>query len=165
VTLTDAIGQVITARTQYYRLRAQVQALREAWTQQHAAVLQEAARCQAALEQAEATLRQLAVERYQATSQKILAPGVKVRERIRLTYDPQTALTWATAHRLALRLDVTAFEQLARVTPLAFVRRQTEPQATLSPCLPGEQDDITTIHKETDPWNTQNSSSTAAPSA
>jgi hypothetical protein len=150
VTLTDAIGQVITARTQYYRLRAQVQALREAWTQQHAAVLQEAARCQAALEQAEATLRQLAVERYQATSQKILAPGVKVRERIRLTYDPQTALTWATAHRLALRLDVTAFEQLARVTPLAFVRRHTEPQSTLSPCLPGEQDDITSIQQETD---------------
>ena len=102
------------------------------------------------MEQAEAALRQLAVQRYQATGQKTLAPGVKVRDLTRLTYDPQTALAWAIEHRLALRLDVKAFEQIARVTPLACVTLHLEPQATLTPCFPGEQGDTTTIQKETD---------------
>jgi hypothetical protein len=143
--LTDAIQTVITTRTQSHRLRTEVQALREAWTCQHAALLQEDARCRVALQEAEAALRQLAVHHYQATGQKTLAPGVKVRELTRLTYDPQVALAWAIEHRLALQLDVTAFEQLARMTALAFVTQHREPQATLSPCLPGEQDAITTI--------------------
>jgi hypothetical protein len=61
-----------------------------------------------------------------------------VREMTRLTYDPQDALTWAIEHRLALSLDVKAFDQLARVTTLPFVTYWIDPQATLSPCLPGQ---------------------------
>lgn len=63
----------------------------------------------------------------------------------RLTYDPQEALTWALAHQMALTLDVKAFEQLARVTTLPFVTRTIEPQATLSPCLPGERPATTSL--------------------
>ena len=44
----------------------------------------------------------------------------------------------AIEHRLGLALDVKTFNELARVTPLPFVTYWVEPQATLSPCLPGE---------------------------
>jgi len=75
---------------------------------------------------------------YQVTGSKELASGVRVREMTRLTYDPQDALAWAIEHRLALILDSKTFDQLARVTALPFVTYWREPQATLSPCFPGQ---------------------------
>jgi len=48
---------------------------------------------------------------------------------------------------MALMLDVKAFEQLAKVTALPFVTRTTALQATLSPCLPGEQPASTAIQE------------------
>jgi len=138
MTLEDAIQMVITARTQYHTVHTQVHQLREAWATQHADLLQEHARSREAMQQAEAVLRALAIELYQSTGSKDLAPGVKVRELTKLIYDPHAALSWALAHQMALALDVKTFEQLARVTVLPFVRRWSEPQATLSPCLPGE---------------------------
>ena len=138
MTLEDAIQMVITARTQYHLIQSHVHQLREAWATQHADVLQEHARSRETMQQAEAVLRALAIELYQSTGSKDLAPGVKVREMTRLTYEPHAALSWALAHQMALALDVKTFEQLARVTVLPFVRRWSEPQTTLSPCLPGE---------------------------
>jgi hypothetical protein len=138
MTLEDAIQMVITVRNQYHLIQSHVHQLREAWATQHADLLQEHARSREAMHQAEAMLRALAIELYQSTGSKDLAPGVKVREMTRLIYDPQTALSWALTHQMALALDVKTFEQLARVTVLPFVRRWSEPQATLSSCLPGE---------------------------
>jgi hypothetical protein len=138
MTLENAIQMVITARRQYHLIQSRVHQLREAWVTQHADLLQEHARSRESMYQAEAMLRALAIELYQSTGSKDLAPGVKVRELTKLIYDPQAALTWALAHQMALALDVKTFEQLARVTVLPFVRRWSEPQATLSPCLPGE---------------------------
>jgi hypothetical protein len=139
VTLDEALQTVITARQQYHIVHTQVQQLREAWATKYTTLLQEEARHKQAVHQVEATLRTLAITVYQSTDRKELAPGVKVREMTRLIYDPQTALTWALEHRLALMLDVKTFEQLAKVTALPFVRRWVEPQATLSPCFPGER--------------------------
>jgi hypothetical protein len=145
VTLEEAVQHVITARRQYHALQAQVDHLYDAWQRQHAVLLEEAALQQQTVQQVEATLRALAIARYQSTGSKAIAPGVKVREMTRLTYDPQEALTWALAHQMALTLDVKAFEQLARVTTLPFVTRTVEPQATLSPCLPGERPATTSL--------------------
>jgi hypothetical protein len=139
VTLDEALQTVITARQQYSIVHTQVQQLREAWATQYATLLQDEALHKQTVHQVEATLRALAIVLYQSTDRKDIAPGVKVREMTRLIYDPQEALTWAIAHQMALMLDVKAFEQLARMTSLPFVTRTVEPQATLSPCLPGEQ--------------------------
>jgi hypothetical protein len=140
MTLDDAIQTVIAARQQYHMVHAQVQQLRDAWARQYAALLEEEVLWQEAMRQAETALRTLAVERYQATGHKSLAPGVKIREVTRLQYDPQDALTWAMEHRIALTLDVKAFEQLAKVARLPFVQITVEPQATLTPCFKGEHD-------------------------
>jgi hypothetical protein len=85
---------------------------------------------------------------YQATGSKDIASGVRVREMTRLTYDPQDALAWAIEHRLALTLDVKTFDQLARVTTLPFVTYWVEPQATLSPCFPGQSSPPTPLQNE-----------------
>ena len=138
MTLDDAIQTVIAARQQYHTVHTQVQHLREAWTIQHAAVLEEEAIRQQAMRQAEMALRILALDLYLATGNKSLAPGVKVREVTRLHYDPQAALTWAMEHRMALKLDEKTFEQLAKVAKLSFVHMTVEPQATLTPCFAGE---------------------------
>ena len=139
VTLDEAIQSVITTRQQYRIVHTQVQQLREAWASQYAPLLRDEALHKQTVHQVEATLRALAVAIYQSTDRKEIAPGVKVREMTRLIYDPQEALTWAITHQMALMLDVKAFEQLAKVTALPFVTRTVEPQATLSPCLPGER--------------------------
>ncbi len=148
VTLEEAIQTVITARQQYHTVHTQVHQLREAWATQYTTLLQEEALHKQTVHQVEATLRTLAIAVYQSTERKEIAPGVKVREMTRLIYDPQEALTWAMAHQMALMLDVKTFEQLAKVTALPFVTRRVEPQATLSPCLPGEQPVITAIQEE-----------------
>jgi hypothetical protein len=149
VTLDEALQSVITARQQYHLVHTQVQQLREAWATQYATLLQDEALHKQTVHQVEATLRALALVIYQSTDRKEIAPGVKVREMTRLIYDPQEALTWAIAHQMALMLDVKAFEQLARVTPLPFVTKTTALQATLSPCLPGEQPAASPVQEAT----------------
>ena len=149
VTLDEALQTVITARQQYHTVHTQVQQLREAWATQYATLLQDEALHKQTVHQVEATLRALAVALYQSTDRKEIAPGVKVREMTRLIYDPQEALSWAMAHQMALMLDVKTFEQLAKVTALPFVTRTTALQATLSPCLPGEQPASTAIPADT----------------
>jgi hypothetical protein len=145
MTLDEAIQTVVAARMQYYTVHTQVQHLREAWATHYAPLLQEEAFHKQIVRQAEAALRRLAIETYQATGSKDIAPGVKVREMTRLTYDPQDALTWAIEHRIALMLDSKTFDALARVTALPFVMYWVEPQATLSPDLPGELPPTTSI--------------------
>ncbi len=163
VTLDEAIQMVITARQQYHIVHTQVQQLREAWASQYAMLLQDEALHKQTVHQVEATLRALAVEIYQSTDRKEIAPGVKVREMTRLIYDPQEALTWAMAHQMALMLDVKAFEQLAKVTALPFVTRTTALQATLSPCLPGEQSASTAIQAATSKSMPQGTSPASTP--
>ena len=138
MTLDEAIQAVVAARTQYQAVHQQVQHLREAWATHYAPLLQEEILQKQAVRQAEEALRRLAIAMYQTTGGKDIAPGVRVREMTRLTYDPQDALTWAIEHRIALMLDSKTFDQLARVTSLPFVTYWVEPQATLSPCFPGQ---------------------------
>jgi hypothetical protein len=149
VSLDEAIQSVITARQQYRIVHMQVQQLREAWASQYATFLEDEALHKQTVHQMEATLRGLAIALYQSTDRKEIAPGVKVQEMTRLIYDPQEALTWALAHQMALMLDVKAFEQLAKVTALPFVTRTIVPQATLSPCFPGERPAASPVQEAT----------------
>jgi len=148
MTLDEAIQAVVAARTQYQAVHQQVQHLREAWATHYAPLLQEEILQKQAVRQAEEALRRLVIEIYQSTGNKDISPGVRVREMTRLTYDPQDALVWAIKHRLALSLDVKAFDQLARVTALPFVTYWVEPQATLSPWFPGQPSPPTPLQNE-----------------
>lgn len=81
---------------------------------------------------AEVTLREMALDYYKNTGNKHPVSGVGIRIMQRLSYDKELALSWAKQHGLALQLDTTTFEKMARVTPPAFIEIIHEPQATIA---------------------------------
>lgn len=82
--------------------------------------------------EAEDKLRELTLQAYAETGNKAPAEGVGIRERTILTYDGKVAFDWAKAHKMALKLDASAFEKIAKADPPDFVKITTEPQATIA---------------------------------
>ena len=81
---------------------------------------------------AETELRELTLQAYAETGSKSPVPGVGIREVIKLEYDLKVAFDWAKSHKMALKLDTSAFEKIVKATPVDFVKITTEPQATIS---------------------------------
>ncbi len=86
----------------------------------------------ATCQEAEETLRELTLQAYAETGDKAPAEGVGIRERTVLAYENKIAFDWAKAHKMALKLDVSAFEKIAKVDPPDFVKITTGPQATIA---------------------------------
>ena len=82
--------------------------------------------------EAEQTLRELILQAYRETGNKAPAPGVGIRIITNLIYDATKALEWAKQHGLALKLDTSAFEKIAKVDKPDFVEMAEEPQATIA---------------------------------
>lgn len=85
-----------------------------------------------AVQEVEAILRELTLQIYVETGNKAPAEGVGIRERTVLTYDGKVAFDWAKAHKMALKLDTSAFEKIAKADPPDFVKITSEPQATIA---------------------------------
>lgn len=81
---------------------------------------------------AETALRELTLQAYAQTGNKTPVLGVGIREVTKLEYDTQVAFNWAIEHTMALRLDTSAFEKIAKVSPPDFVKVFQEPQATIA---------------------------------
>ena len=63
------------------------------------------------------------------------SPGVQVKLYVVPKYELAVALAWATEKQMALipaKLDVAAFEKIAKATPLSFVTMEMEPRVTLA---------------------------------
>ena len=81
----------------------------------------------------ENNVRYSALEIYAADpTNKKPAPGIGIRVGSRLMYDSGQALEWAKGSGLALKLDVPAFEKIAKATPLPFVSTEDVPTATIA---------------------------------
>lgn len=102
------------------------------WEQEHAGLLSDIVDNSRFLADAEALLRETLIRVYQETGNKQPAPGVGIREVTRLEYDAQVAFLWATEHKMALKLDISAFEKIAKASPPEFVKTLTVPQATIA---------------------------------
>jgi len=81
---------------------------------------------------AEIKLREMAVETYLTTQDKAVAPGVGIRVMSRLDYDAKEAMGWAMEHKLALKLDSSVFEKIAKTSNLPFVTIFEELTATIA---------------------------------
>ena len=92
---------------------------------------------------AETLLRELTLKAYAETGEKAPAPGVGIREVTILTYDGKVAFDWAKAHKMALKLDVSAFEKIVKADTPDFVKVTTEPKATIATELKVEVDETT----------------------
>lgn len=58
--------------------------------------------------------------------------GVAVREETRLNYDEGDALDWAMEHQMAVKLDKGAFEKLAKLMDISFVKVEKILAATIA---------------------------------
>ncbi len=74
-------------------------------------------------------VREAAIAEYARTQDKHPSPGVNVNETTLVTYDAGVALAWAIDHRLALSLDVKAFE---KIRPMDIVTVTQVPKATIA---------------------------------
>ncbi len=100
--------------------------------EKHASLFADAFNASEIVKEEEATLRELTLQAYAETGNKAPAVGVGIRERVVLTYDGKVAFDWAKAHKMALKLDTSAFEKIAKADPPDFVKITTEPQATIA---------------------------------
>ena len=82
--------------------------------------------------EAEESLYDLALQVYAETGNKTPSPGVGIRVVTKLIYDAGVALLWATQHSIALKLDIPAFEKIAKASKPDFVELSEEPQATIA---------------------------------
>ena len=132
VTINDQINAVVEARE---RVRvaneARVTAYAE-WLEKNQPLFSAEKEATTACQEAEATLRTLALDTYEHTGIKQVATGIVVRVMTKLNYDIKVAFDWAKSHKMALKLDTSAFEKIAKADPPDFVKITEEPQATLS---------------------------------
>lgn len=125
-TAKQAKDIVLTARTE--------------WERDHRMILDEVVIATERLAEVEAKLRELTLKAYAETGNKAPVPGVGVREVTKLEYDFDRAFKWAVEHKMALRLDVSAFEKIAKASfgfqqytsILDFVMTYQEPAATIA---------------------------------
>ena len=130
--LREQINAVVEARQKAETARGIVTASRIAWTEKNQGILVEAETWDKKLKIDEDKLHELTLKAYAETGNKVPAVGVGIRERTVLTYDNKIAFDWAKAHKMALKLDTSAFEKIAKADPPDFVKITTEPQATIA---------------------------------
>jgi len=130
--LLEQVKVVAEARQRALKALEAKNAARLKWESENRALLDEATLTAALVASEESKLRDLTLQAYHETGNKAPAPGVGVREVIRLDYDPKEALKWATEHQIALSLDKKSFEGFAKATPLEFVKVTQEPQAIIA---------------------------------
>lgn len=102
------------------------------WVEANQPLLDNESRAKTVCLEAESALRELTLDTYVRTGNKAPAPGVGIREVTKLDYDMKVAFDWALHHEIALKLDIPAFEKIAKVSPPSFVTIYQEPQATIA---------------------------------
>ncbi len=130
--LVERINAVVEARAKAIEATDRRMEAYGFWLKEHEQLLlnEKAARVDCA--EAEDELRALAIKTYEETGDKAIAPGIGIRVRTVLGYLASEAMEWAMEHKLALKLDSSAFEKIAKTSHLPFVTISEEPQATIA---------------------------------
>ncbi len=135
-TLEEQIRVVAGARKERDRLQVVKNVEVAKWEQMWKPLLDSIETTREEVAYAEALLRNLTLKAYNADPEKNKKPaeGVGIRDVTTYEYNSVNALDWAKSHKMALKLDTTAFEKLVKATPkdFKFVKPKTEPQATIA---------------------------------
>jgi len=108
------------------------------WQEDHKYLTDSIVNTSEILTQAEATLRAMTLAAFCETGNKNPAPGLAIRILTKLDYDQAKAFDWAQDHHMALKLDVSTFEKIAKASPLDFVTSREETQAIIATNLEKE---------------------------
>jgi len=130
--LKDQINAVVEAREKSRIAAEQRRNALQAWQEENQALYDSERESIAVCQEAEAKLRETAIQSYTETGNKAVAPGVGIRLMTRIGYDGKEAFDWAVEHKLALKLDTSSFEKIAKTNDLSFVTITEEPQATIA---------------------------------
>ena len=131
-TLQEQISVVQEYRAGLTILQAMEAKREEEFRQAHRVLFSELANAKQLCAEAEQALRDMTLQAFKETGNKAPAPGVGIRLITRLIYDASQAFGWAKQHGLALKLDTTTFEKIAKVNKPDFVAIAEEPQATIA---------------------------------
>ncbi len=104
----------------------------QSWLELHQHLFDHENDAKTACQEAEDQLREMTIQAYAETGNKAPEIGVGIRVRTILDYEPQDAMMWAVEHKLALKLDTSAFEKIAKTNNLPFVTISEEAQATIA---------------------------------
>ena len=132
MTFKEQINLVVEAREKAGEAKKARHDAQVAWEESNASLFQAEAVASGECAGAEARLRELALEAYAETKDKQVAPGIGIRVRTILNYESKEAMDWAVKHELALKLDTSAFEKIAKTNKLLFVAITEEPMATIA---------------------------------
>ena len=132
MTITEQVNTVVEARANAKHATEVRTNLYEEWLATYHAVIETEKAMKETCQEAEVKLRELALQIFAETKDKAVAPGIGIRVLTKLDYDSKTAMAWAMEHKLALKLDTTSFEKIAKTNNLEFVTIYEEPQATIS---------------------------------
>lgn len=130
--LTEQINAVVEARGKAQEATNNRTGAYNVWlaTNEQLFISEKAAKT--ACQDAEDNLREMAIAIYSETGNKIVASGVGIRVMTKLGYDAEEAMDWAVEHKLALKLDTSTFEKIAKTSNLSFVSITEEPSATIA---------------------------------
>ena len=130
--LKEQIKVVARASDIAQRAKVVVNDARASWEEEHISWFDTARDTASAVSEAENTLHELTLQAYAETGDKAPAAGVSVKIFQVLSYDQGEAMKWASEHRVALKLDTSTFEKIAKVDTPGFVTISEEPRAQIS---------------------------------
>lgn len=132
-TLMESLANdVLEARLHKEAQDVTVNELRAAWEAAHEPELTAQRMARAAVVEAEEALRAAAIALHGINQDKHPGPGVEIKTYATLDYSFEDALAWAKKSDMALTLDRSAFEQIAKATRISFVRYGEQPKAQLA---------------------------------
>lgn len=130
--LKAQIKVVADARNKAVDLKQRRNELLEEWNRTNRELLDTLTQVGADVAVAEQELRDMTLRVFFQTGDKAPVKGVGIREITKLEYDADVAYDWALEHKMAVKLDVSAFEKIAKASPPDFVEVYQEPQATIA---------------------------------
>jgi len=130
--LKSQIKVVAEAREKVSTLKQRRNELLDEWNKTNQELLDALTQSGADVAVAEQDLREMTLLAFYQTGDKAPVKGVGIREMTKLEYDAGVAYNWALEHKMAIKLDVSAFEKIAKASPLDFVKTSLEPIATIA---------------------------------
>lgn len=134
--LADAVRLLMLARRQAAESKALLAEKRARFDEENAALIALATKEADREAEADRNLRALAVAEYQATGDKAPCEGVSIVLTKVLTYSIEKATAWAEQAMPTLivpaKVDVRAFDKIARTVPLPFVTITETPSARVA---------------------------------
>lgn len=152
-TIAAQVNKVAEARDYAAILKAQYALIESDFRARHESQLAQVKAAADIRDQEETALRALVLSHFEATGERKPAPGVEVKVRKTIDFDPKAALLWARGHGVAVvnTLDEKVFTLLVpnlpeheqqevkyvcTETPTVFIAKVLEPAPLSDPILP-----------------------------